>query len=70
MSAYLRHRGEKKLHDPLALAVALDESVCVLAEVSVFRDRGGWGSRLTPGSGTWISIDYDHGKFQSVLLRD
>merc|ERR1712039_464972 len=35
MDEYLRRKpGGKKLHDPLALAVALDESVCELAEVN------------------------------------
>jgi pyrimidine-specific ribonucleoside hydrolase len=70
MSAYLRRNGDKKLHDPLALAVALDESVCQFAEVEVFRSKGGWGSRLAPGTNVWISIDYDPLKFQSVLLCD
>eukprot|EP00414_Alexandrium_minutum_P001939 CAMPEP_0113824216 /NCGR_PEP_ID=MMETSP0328-20130328/3132_1 /TAXON_ID=39455 /ORGANISM="Alexandrium minutum" /LENGTH=283 /DNA_ID=CAMNT_0000792157 /DNA_START=24 /DNA_END=874 /DNA_ORIENTATION=+ /assembly_acc=CAM_ASM_000350 len=69
MDAYLRHRpGGKKLHDPLALAVALDESVCELAEVELFCQKGQWGSRLCPGSNTWISVDYDAAKFQSTLL--
>lgn len=68
MDAYLSKRGEKKMHDPLALAVALDESVCKLAEVELFRANGGWGSRLVPGSGKWISIDYDPIKFRAALL--
>lgn len=69
MGAYLeRNPGGKKLHDPLALAVALDESVCSLVEVELFRGKGGWGSRPARGSSTWISIDYDPKKFQAVLL--
>lgn len=67
MGAYRRGEG-KKLHDPLALAVALDESVCQLAEVRLFRDRAGWGSLLEPGTGTWISVDYDDAAFRSTLL--
>merc|ERR1712194_510637 len=69
MDAYLRNKpGGKKLHDPLALAVALDESVCELAEVQLFCQKGKWGSRLTPGSNVWISIAYDAVKFQTTLL--
>jgi len=69
MDTYLRHRpGGKKLHDPLALAVALDESVCELAEVQLFCQKGKWGSRLCPGSDTLISIAYDPVKFQAALL--
>jgi len=72
MKNYMRTGKVKKLHDPLALAVAIDESVCELAEVAVFHSTNpiGWGSRLAPGSGTWISIDFDLEKFQSVLLTD
>merc|ERR1712039_442169 len=72
MSNYLKGnpRG-KKLHDPLALAVALDQSVCALVEVTLdSREKGkAWGSTLYPGSGTWISIDYDESKFRRTLLQ-
>lgn len=71
MANYMSAGKVKKMHDPLALAVALDESVCELAEVEVFKSPpGSWGSRLAPGSGTWISIDYDDEKFRAVLLSD
>lgn len=70
MDQYLRQKpGGKKLHDPLALAVALDESVCTLAEVQLFCQKGQWGSRLLPGSNVWISVAYDAAKFQAVLLH-
>jgi pyrimidine-specific ribonucleoside hydrolase len=70
MGEYLRNKpGGKKLHDPLALAVALDESVCQLAEVSLFSEKGHWGSVLCCDSGTWISVAYDAAKFQRALLR-
>lgn len=70
MDGYLKRKPEgKKLHDPLALAVALNESVCELAEVKLFCRKGEWGSRLSPGSNVWISVDYDPAKFQSVMLH-
>eukprot|EP00929_Paragymnodinium_shiwhaense_P062701 TRINITY_DN31305_c0_g1_i1.p1 TRINITY_DN31305_c0_g1~~TRINITY_DN31305_c0_g1_i1.p1 ORF type:complete len:626 (+),score=97.81 TRINITY_DN31305_c0_g1_i1:125-2002(+) len=70
MDGYLRKKpGGKKLHDPLALAVAIEESVCELAEVKLFCSRGKWGSVLCPGSGVRISIDYDPVKFQAALLQ-
>jgi len=69
MDDYLRKKpGGKKLHDPLALSVALDESVCDLEEVELFCQKGQWGSRLCPGSDTWISVAYDAAKFQAALL--
>merc|ERR1712232_214526 len=70
MGVYLRFKpGGKKLHDPLALAVALDESVCTLKEVDVFAHKGQWGSRLCSGSNIWISVAYDPDKFQQALLH-
>lgn len=57
----------KKIHDPLALATALDNNVCTLVEVRVKTNKGKWGSsRCAPGdnSGVYISIDYD----QNALL--
>jgi pyrimidine-specific ribonucleoside hydrolase len=70
MDDFLRRSpGGKKLHDPLALAVALDESVCELAEVKLFCQKGKWGSRLCPGSGTWISTAHNAQQFQRVLLE-
>merc|ERR1712151_491686 len=50
-----------------------DESVSTLAEVEL-GSRGPkddeWGSWLSPGSGTWISVDYDEAKFKRTLLQD
>jgi len=70
MDEYLRHKpGGKKMHDPLALATALDESVCELVEVKLFCQKGQWGSILQPGSGVWISIAYDALKFVNALLH-
>jgi len=70
MDDYLRHKpGGKKLHDPLALAVAIDESVCELVEVELYCQKGRWGSRLSPGSDILISVAYDAEKFVSALLH-
>ncbi len=69
MDEYLRRKPEgKKFHDPLAAACALDGSVGEWAEVSLYRERGQWGARPTPGSGTQIIVDYHHDRFVEVLL--
>jgi pyrimidine-specific ribonucleoside hydrolase len=69
MDQYLQHKpGGKKLHDPLALAVALNEAVCELVEVQLFCQKGKWGSRLSPGSNVWISVAYDAAAFLATLL--
>jgi pyrimidine-specific ribonucleoside hydrolase len=57
----------KMLHDPLAACCAIDEAVGSWAEVEIFRERGEWGARLRPGSGTWIITAYDRERFWSVL---
>lgn len=68
MDAYLRKSPEgKKFHDPLAACCAIDRSIGTWAEVELFRARGGWGSRLSPGSGTWIITGHDHEKFLAAL---
>jgi len=70
MDVYLRQKpGGKKLHDPLALATAFDESVCELAEVELFCQKGQWGSTLRPGSNIWISVSYDASRFENALLK-
>jgi inosine-uridine nucleoside N-ribohydrolase len=68
MEVYLSHRpAGKAFHDPLAAAVALDESVCEFREVEVYRQRGEWGSRLAADTGTRISIALDRERFLDVL---
>jgi len=68
MEHYLnKHPGGKAFHDPLAAACAIDEGVGEWAEVELYRERGGWGSRLVPGSPTSIVVGYDHERFLSAL---
>jgi pyrimidine-specific ribonucleoside hydrolase len=68
MDVYLRdHPGGKMLHDPLAACCAIDNQVATWAEVEIYREGNAWGSRLSPGSHTWISVDYDHEKFMQVF---
>jgi pyrimidine-specific ribonucleoside hydrolase len=61
-------RGGKAIHDLLAAACAIDPGIGEWAEVEVYRERGEWGARLSPGSGTWIIVDYDHDRFLATLL--
>ncbi len=59
--------GGKAFHDPLAACCAIDESIGEWAEVELYREKGAWGSRLSPGSGIWIIIGYDREKFFQTL---
>jgi inosine-uridine nucleoside N-ribohydrolase len=69
MGLYLQRRRDGKLmHDPLAACCAIDLCVGRWAEVDIFRERGEWGSRLSPGSGVWITVGYDHQRFLDTLL--
>jgi hypothetical protein len=67
MGCYARAEG-KKLHDPLALATAIDQAVCTFEEVVVWEHKGAWGSTRCPGTGTQIAIDYDHARFVRTLF--
>lgn len=59
----------KMFHDPLAACCAIDEGVGQWAEVELFRERGEWGSRLCPGSRTWIITGHDQARFWRVLTE-
>lgn len=66
--AYLAQHGHgKALHDTVAAAVVLDESVCTFVEVEIYRAGGGWGARPKPGSPTSISVAIDREKFAAIL---
>ncbi|MFT5680241.1 MAG: inosine-uridine nucleoside N-ribohydrolase [Myxococcota bacterium] len=69
MAEYLRRKsGGKKFHDPLAAACALDPGLAEWAEVELYRERGKWGAKAAPGSGTWIITGYRRERFIEVLL--
>lgn len=68
MDVYLRENPTGKLlHDPLTACCAIDETIGVWAEVELYREGNGWGAKLSPGSNTWIIVDYDHQKFLQTL---
>lgn len=68
MERYLEDHPEgKAFHDPLAACCAIDPSIAEWAEVEVYREKGEWGARLAPGSGTWIIVGYDHARFVELL---
>ena len=68
MEAYLERKPKgKKFHDPLAVCAAIDPTVITWAEVEMYRERGKWGARLKPGSGTWISVKVDTLKMVEIL---
>lgn len=69
MERYLgKHPGGKIFHDPLAACCAIDPTIATWAEVEVYRARGEWGARLSPGTGTHIIVDLDRDRFVDVLL--
>jgi len=69
MDAYVAGDGAKALHDPLAAMCALYPEIGVWAEVEIYRERGEWGSKLSPGSGTWILIGYDRKRFLEAFCE-
>lgn len=71
MEVYLNqvNPSGKMLHDPLAATCAINPKVVSWAEVALFREGSEWGSRPLPESNTWISIDYDHDLFFSIMTE-
>lgn len=68
MSRYLEeHPNGKAFHDPLAACVAIDESICNMAEVDLYRQKGEWGSKLKNGSNTYISVSVNINKFIKTM---
>ncbi|MEQ8970110.1 MAG: nucleoside hydrolase [Coleofasciculus sp. C1-SOL-03] len=68
MDAYLKKKpAGKKFHDPLAACCAIDESIGTWAEVELYCENRQWGSKLSPGTRTWIITDYNHNKFVETL---
>jgi inosine-uridine nucleoside N-ribohydrolase len=57
MELYLRENPVgKMLHDPLAACCAIDKTIGTWVEVELYREGNAWGSRLAPGSNTWIIL--------------
>jgi inosine-uridine nucleoside N-ribohydrolase len=57
MDRYLKdHPNGKLLHDPLAMAVAVEPSICEFRRVEMYRHKGEWGSRLKADSDVQITV--------------
>lgn len=70
MTHYLKKKPEgKMIHDPLALAVAIDPTVCEFREVEVYRSKGEWGSKLSPGSHVQISVSVNRDRLFETLMQ-
>ncbi len=69
MTSYVNGNGAKALHDPLAAMCALYPEIGTWAEVELYREKGEWGSRLCPGSGTWVLIGYDRQRFLEAFCE-
>ncbi len=67
------HDQLKKLHDPLTVCVALDESIVQLREVELFKDHGEWGAREKKGTNCFITYGnqthVDLAKFIRIFLQ-
>ncbi len=71
MDQYLRKKPEGKLlHDPLAMAYAINRDVCEVTNVHLYRERGEWGSQIPPFTNdlnAWISISVNRERFFETL---
>lgn len=69
MEFYLKKHGRGKMfHDPLAVCAAINHDIIEYREVKVYRENGEWGSRLSSGTNTWISIRADHQAFFDTMV--
>ena len=71
MELYLGKTPEgKMLHDPLAMAVAIEPDICEFARVEMYRQKGEWGARAKPDSDVQIAIELrDRQRFFEVLTE-
>lgn len=69
LSRYIDGKSEKKLHDPLAAACAIDPNIGIWEEVDMYFAGGGWGSYLSPGSGIQIITGYDATRFLNEFCK-
>jgi pyrimidine-specific ribonucleoside hydrolase len=70
MPNYLGKGSDKKIHDLLAAACAVDLSVGTFVPVELYREKGKWGSRKTNKPNCEIIIDYNKEKFLNMLLGE
>ena len=61
------HPTGKALHDLVAAACVIDETICRFREVEMYRAGGEWGANPAAGSNTIISVDVDIEKFTAIL---
>lgn len=71
MELYLAKTPEgKMLHDPLAMAVAIEPTICEFARVEMYRQKGEWGARTKPDSDVQIAVGLrDRQRFFEVLTE-
>jgi len=68
MQLYLQKKSSGKMfHDPLAAAVAVDESICEFYEVQMMNQKSEWGCEKKEGTNTFIAIRVDLPKFIQTI---
>lgn len=69
MEFYLDKKSHgKAFHDPLAACVAINPAICEFKEVEMYREKGEWGAKLSPGSNTLISVGINRDAFEHILV--
>jgi inosine-uridine nucleoside N-ribohydrolase len=69
MEIYLKKKGEKKFHDPLAAMCMLNPSICKFEKVTLEKNKNNWSSKLSKNSNTEISISVDIEAFENELMK-
>jgi hypothetical protein len=66
----LRSERSKKLHDPLAAAALLCESLFEWQEIMPVMRKNEWGSVSLPGSGIWAATGVDVVRFRDLYAGE
>lgn len=71
MELYLKKNPlGKKIHDPLAMTIAIDPTICEFRHVEMYRRKGEWGARLNRDSDVQIAVGLqDAQRFFDVLTE-
>lgn len=69
MTKYLRKTPSgKAFHDPLAACVTINQNVCTLVPVELYREKGNWGSKISNNLNVSISIAVDMDLFRQTII--
>lgn len=68
MDIYLDRHSEKKFHDPVAAVCMLHPEIAQWVRGTLYRENGGWGTRLDPTSNSETIVSLDENEFWDKII--